>query len=205
MLKDAHFSATASFLCEAQPRSPAASLFLHSQLHPLSHFFTMSKRRRTTGGFRVAVRPVDKAITAVSLTGVSTTQQQTVLVSAATACTVLGIRWSFFVEGDGGTSTLPHDYRWAIILLKEGQTADNMGQTNAAHFYDPEQNVLAWGFGTSRTDSDEINFLGAPDHWESKSKSMRKLMIGDRIAFIVRGTATQTVRVLGAVQMFCKF
>ena len=71
---------------------------------------TMSKRRRTSAGF-AAARPIDKQLISISLDDISATQQTTVLLAPSSACTVLGIRWSFFIEGNAGTISLPHDYR----------------------------------------------------------------------------------------------
>ena len=162
----------------------------------------MSKRRRTSAGF-AAARPIDKQLVNVNLNDINATQQTTVLLTAATACTVLGIRWSMFIEGDAGSVGAEHDYRWAIIQLLDRQTANNLDGTNQGELYEPEQHVLAFGIGCSRTSSTATVGMQTLT-MNGKTKSMRKLRIGDRVVFICKGIATETVRVRGAVQLFCK-
>ena len=165
----------------------------------------MVKRQRTTGGFRVAVRPIDKRIINVLLTGVAAANQTTVLATTTSACTIVGLRWSFFVEGDAGTERLAHDYRWAIVKVDDGENPTALDSTDAGTFYSPEQQVMAWGTGTSRADAaGATNSGGMKSTWNGKSKAMRKLRAGDRILFVIRGVATETVRCSDAVQLFCK-
>ncbi len=164
----------------------------------------MSKRRRVSAG-RAASRPIDKVIRVIAQTGVDTTQQNTVILTAAAACTMTGLLWDFTFAGDAGTVGSDHDYRWAIIRAREGATLDNLTTTDAATLYTPEQDVIAWGFGIDLHHSGTIIALTSANHWTGKTKIKRKLMIGDRIMFISRGIATETVRVLGAVQLFCQF
>jgi len=158
----------------------------------------MSKRRRGAGGFRVsAPRPIDKRIISINKTGVNATKQTTKIITATTACTMTGLRWNFFIVGDAGTQGNPHDYSWAIVFHPDGENANNPDLADAATFYAPEQNVLAWGVGSSNSDA----AAGAADlmdmHWSGTTKTMRKLRIGDEISFLVEGIAT-------AVQLFCK-
>ena len=121
----------------------------------------MSKRRRTSAGF-AAARPIDKQLISISLDDISATQQTTVLLAPSSACTILGIRWSFFIEGDAGTVSLPHDYRWAIIQLLDGQTANTLQGTDAGPFYEPEQHCLAFGVGTNRLSSSATTGMTEP-------------------------------------------
>ena len=165
----------------------------------------MGKRRRLIVG-STSSRPVDKRIVSILKTGVTNTQQTTTLVTAATACTVFGIRWSFWVEGDAGTEGVQHPYAWAIVRQREGATLVSLNTGDANTFYTPEQDVLAFGYGTSRADA-TLNTSGGPGkhNWNDKSGSKRKLMIGDKIVFIINGIATETVRCEGGIQLFCKF
>ena len=161
----------------------------------------MSKRRRTGSGFS-AKRPIDKQLISINLNDVSATQQTTVLLAPTSPCTVLGIRWSLYVEGDAGTAGLKHDYRWAIVQLLDGTTANDLDGTDAGPLFEPEQHVLAYDVGTSAHTA--TTAIVKTDTYRGKTKAMRKLLVGDRVVFIIKGIATETVRVRGAVQLFCK-
>ena len=167
----------------------------------------MSKRRRTGVGFRVAAtRPIDKSLIFVAKTAVASTQQETALITATTACTVVGLRWSIMFEGDAGTETNPHDYVWGIILVLDGDSVNNAAQADAGAFFEPEQNLLVFGVGSSRMDASGSTSQVAEQNnrWDGHTKTMRKLRIGDRLLFFVKGIATETVRCRGVVQLFCK-
>ncbi len=160
----------------------------------------MYKRRRVYGPR--AKRSIDKRVVSVKQSSVGASNVTTVLATVTTPCTVLGIRWSFYVQGDAGTAGNAHDYVWAIIRAREGATLPTLNTTDAATFYTPEQDVLAFGAGTSRQDA-----AGDTDNpgnrWNGKSGSKRKLMIGDRVIFVANGIATETVRVEEMIQLFC--
>ena len=164
----------------------------------------MSKRRRTFGGRSASTRPIDKDLIFIELNDVNATQQRTELFAATTAYTILGLRWSLFVEGDAGTVGLDHDWEWIIVKRNDGEgNENNMDRTNAASFYQPEQDVLAFIVGTSHTSSTASTGV-EPPVINGFTKTMRKMKVGDRIIFAVRGIATETVRVRGIVQLFCK-
>jgi len=165
----------------------------------------MSKRRRGAGGFRVsAPRPIDKRIISIQKASVGATKATTKIITATTACTMVGLRWTFFVEGDGGTQGNAHDYSWAIVFHPDGENANNPDLTDAATFYAPEQNVLAYGIGSDSNITIGTGQTTPPYLWQGTTKTMRKLRIGDEISFLIEGIATETVRCLGAVQLFCK-
>ena len=165
----------------------------------------MGKRRRLVVA-STSSRPVDKRIVSILKTGVTNTQQTTTLVTAATACTVFGIRWSFWVQGDAGTEGTQHPYAWAIVRQREGTTLVSLNTGDANTFYTPEQDVLAFGYGTSRSDASTTSGVSpTKTNWNDKSGSKRKLIIGDKIVFIINGIATETVRCEGSIQLFCKF
>ena len=72
-----------------------------------------------------------------------------------------------------------------------------MAASDAADFYAPEQNVLAFGHGSMDNNVDTQQF-------EGNTKTMRKFMGGDQLLFIVLGAATNTTNVQGIIQFFCK-
>ena len=148
---------------------------------------------RTTGG----KRPVDKLLINV-LQDVSTTQLSTVLTTATFSCTVVGLRWQF---GTRNQSTSDVSSFWAIILVKDGETINTMATSDGSTLFNPEQNVLVWGNAsylsqTTTTGPAGFNFQG-------DTKTMRKLMGGDRLVFIAISTAA-SVLYTGTVQFFCK-
>ncbi len=165
----------------------------------------MPKRRRTYAGRTGGTRPIDKQLIFVNMNDVNATQQSTVVLLASTACTVVGLRWSMFIEGNAGTVGNDHDYRWAIVVRRDGDGVPNsMGTVDGAEFYEPEQDVMAFGIGVDHGSATATTGANPQLVWQGKSSSKRKLLIGDRIFFICEGLATETVRVRGVVQLFCK-
>ena len=161
------------------------------------------KRRRTDSGRASAPRPIDKKIISISITATGATQATLDLFSAATACTVVGIRWALSILGDAGTEGVNHNYKWAIVTVMDGDSANTMNSSNGGTLYAPEQNVIAWGIGVSRADAAGTSDVFS-NRWIGDAKSKRKLRIGDKLVFIIDGIATETVQVFGAVQFFCK-
>ena len=161
----------------------------------------VGKRRRT--GFTVK-RPVDKKLTVIQKNSVAATQQTTVLIAPTAACTVVGFRWSFFVNGDGGTEGVPHDYQWVIVHQRDGSTISTLSTSDASSLYSPEQDVLAFGVGQCRQDSTSV-ITDSSNQWNGISRASRRMMVGDQIVFVIDGIATETVRVKGCVQLFCKY
>ena len=164
----------------------------------------MSKRRRVSAGrVRGGARPIDKQLTFINLNDIDATTSSTLLFVAAAPCTLLGIRWSLTIEGDAGTVGNPHDFRWIIVKLDDGDNINALNAANQADFYTPEQDVMAFGFGSSRTSSTASTGMNSPTI-EGATKTMRKLRIGDGVHFAIRGAATDTVRAIGIIQSFCK-
>ncbi len=164
----------------------------------------MSKRARVIRA-PAARRPIDKTIVRDVLTTVDGTQQSVLITEATIPCTVTGLRWSLSglprEDQNTGTNTL----HWAIVLVKEGNTANDLpADNNLGSLYEPEQNVLAWGNGSfilRQSTNDHYE-----QHWRDTSKTMRKLMAGDRIELLVRATGGGLeLHVATAVQMFCKY
>lgn len=157
----------------------------------------MSKRQRTAQpAVRRSRRPIDKKLTNVVLANVVASQQGVDLYAAASfPGTITGLRWSLTYTA--GTMTGYGHLRWAIVVVPQNTTASTLSVGNGSSMYDPEQMVLAFGsFGSSVTG----------DSWgqEGQTKSMRKLKAGDKLQFIVFGTASQPITVSGTVQFFYK-
>ena len=157
----------------------------------------MSKRRRTSSGFSTK-RPIDKVLVFITDDGIGLTQVSTTLLTAATACTMVGLRWSMASFKDGGTGGNVSNFEWAIVLVEDGNTANNLGVGNGGSYYDPKQNVLAFGV------SPNLQNTQPPLHITGNTKTMRKLRIGDTIRLITKGQNTETSGVRGIIQLFCK-
>jgi len=159
----------------------------------------MSVKRRRTGSVLTtrtrSVRPIDKKLIAVNKDGTGSSQVVTTIITATFPCTVTGLRWSIDTAQDAGTGEAY--FQWAIVLVKDGNAAATITQSDAGEFYTPEQNVLAFGTGAIDNNSDTM-------HAEGNTKTMRKLMGGDLIQFIIKGVATNTVATRGVIQIFCK-
>lgn len=163
-------------------------------MHHAENFIITDKRQRTAT-FSRARRNVDKVMIVVSHQGQNATQVTTTILTSTFPSTVTGIRWDLTFDQEAGTGASEMD--WAIVLVKEGQGPDTMQSANAAIFYEPEQNCLVFGHSTVR------NQLQT-NHETGTTKTMRKMMVGDRIVFIFAGTATNTSSVHGIIQLFQK-
>ncbi len=164
---------------------------------------TNMSRRRVQGiqFSRQGSRPIDKVLPNVLMAAVVAAQQTQDLVTAATACTALGIRWVLTFRNVTGTATATGTVAWAIIILRDGRTANTISLTAGANLYEPEQDVLAFG----RVNSiDDVTAQGGPPV-EGQTKTMRKLKIGDKITFLAFGTAGNETSIAGTIQLFCKF
>ncbi len=158
----------------------------------------MSKRRRTTTGFVVprTKRPIDKNLVTVGFTGITGTQQNTTIFTATFPCTITGIRWSMDAFADAGTATGLN--AWCIQVVKDGLAAQTMALSTGADFLTPEVNVVAFGAGLTQGDQ------GSSKNYDGTTKTMRKMMGGDLLVFSAIGQATNTTRMFGVIQFFCK-
>lgn len=141
-------------------------------------------------------RNIDKILKVVKKTGF-TTQTGTVLATATFPCTITGLRWNLAFSGEATNLSIHH---WAIIIVRDGNAANTIATSDAADFYQPEQNVLAFGVGMMAGLSAAAGPFTIP--YIGSTKTMRKLLLGDRIDFIV--VANQATNLNGIVQMFCK-
>jgi len=154
--------------------------------------------KRARPSFQVSQkRPIDKSLINVTKTLVADVQAATVLTTATFPCTVTGLRWVGSIAADTVTGSVVY---WAIILVKDGNSANTMSRSDASTLYEPEQNVLAFGNAVVR-DSDAGTGQSVRSI-EGTTKSMRKLMGGDQIQFICISSAGSQVTM--SVQFFCK-
>jgi len=161
-----------------------------------------TKRRRTNGGSvavvqRSAKRPIDKSLVYVAKTNLGGSQVTTDLLTATFPCTVTGLRWSLGAIADAGSAETSAN--WAIVVVRDGLSADTLSLTDGASFYNPEQNVLAFGTGALGPHDSGYSY-----QFVGETKTMRKLMGGDKLVFVALGQATNTVTIKGCVQFFCK-
>lgn len=173
-----------------------------SVTHPLPHL-VMSKRARTqtVTTTRKSKRPIDKKLVCINMANLLETQLSTALYPAANfPGTITGLRWEISATRITGTGAEgnPSPIRWAIVVVPQLQSASPMGTGNSSSFYDPEQNVLAFGVG--QTNVSTVNSL----IWTGSTKSMRKLKSGDQLIFIALGEAVNANSIVGTVQLFYK-
>lgn len=138
-------------------------------------------------------RPMDKIIKTIKVADVSSgAQTSTTLATATYPGTIVGLRWELsFVK-----TTNSGNVAWAIVLVREGASADTITLTDAAAFYQPEQNVLACGvLGLDTTDRDII---------VGDTKAMRKLQGGDQLLFLTYADVVSCASCSGTVQFFVK-
>lgn len=144
-----------------------------------------------------ANRPTDKSLVGVLLTpDAMKKQENATLITATFPCTAQGLRWDFTVTNGHAGAEIGE---WAIILLKESEAVGNIGIANQMDFYAPEQNVLAFGAISVGPNSGQ----DAIRHISGSTKTMRKLMAGDRLMFQCK-TNTDSLTYRGIVQFFCK-
>ena len=152
-----------------------------------------------------SARPIDKVLPGIQIANLVAAQQAQDLVTATTACTATGIRWSMGVISTDVADTGTCQGAWAIIILRDGDTAQTMSLTGGSNLYEPEQDVLAFGRWEIMASGSAGGNGPAATHFEGETKTMRKLKIGDKLTLIALGTAGAEVRVGGTVQVFCRF
>jgi len=158
-----------------------------------------SRVRKRPRGEAFAKRPIDKLLKAVEQT-VTTSQVSTDLITATFPCTIVGIRWAF--SHTINSTTANSSNYWAIVIVRDGQVASTLAISNAGPFYEPEQDVLAFGHMTVR-DADTSQGPGIA-HETGSTKTMRKLKGGDKLEVISIGNAVTGAVFRGVIQFFCK-
>lgn len=159
-------------------------------------------KRQRTGGFlhqSKRVRPIDKRIAGVELALTATADSERVLYTATYPSTVVGVRWDF--SSAVATDALVNVY-WAVIILREGDDAQNLGFGNGSTLYQPEQDVLTWGF-TKLTESSSTAGPGIV-HEVGETKTMRKLQGGDRLVLLAGCDVAVGANLAGYVQFFLR-
>ena len=144
-----------------------------------------------------AKRPIDKSLIAISQAAATT--DETVLFTASTACTIVGLRWSLSFSGNSTAQVVGH---WAVIVVYDGYAANSLTTTDGSNFYEPEQNVLTFGCVTL-ADTDGAIPGPASHVSEGHTKTMRKMKVGDTLRLLSVANAN-TLNVKGVIQFFCK-
>ena len=153
-----------------------------------------TKRARTVE-FKTK-RPIDKKLISIDKGTLNTTQVSTDLLTATFPCTITGLRWSLAIIQDGGAGSCKAD--WAIVVAREGIAPDTLVSSDGSTTYNPEQDVLTFGSVLFRDNQNSVIADGS-------TKTMRKLMGGDKLVFIARGSsAVDTIGINGIIQFFCK-
>ncbi len=144
---------------------------------------------------RIPKRPVDKQLVAITKTTLDGTQENTTLITVTFPCTIVGIRWNISVVQDAGTGNAT--CAWCINVLRDGGTQKVMSLTDGSTFFAPESDCLSFGIATIDNNVSSSNYEGS-------TKTMRKMMGGDKLIFSAVGTATNTSALRGIIQFFCK-
>ncbi len=144
-------------------------------------------------------RPIDKKIVSVQKDNIAAaTQVTTDLLTATFPCTVVGLRWD--LHSVDATAGVVSELNWVIVLLRDGLSAQTISTSDGGDMYTPEQDVMAWGV-MARTNDLEGSFM-----WKGDTKTMRKLMAGDKITIAIRNNHATDAHTTfyGAIQFFCK-
>ncbi len=147
--------------------------------------------------FRGGKRPVTKSMVTIAKNTVSA-QVSTALFTATFPCTAQGFRIDMEVTQDAGAN--PGSFGWAIVLVREGNSAKTMVITDAGAFYAPEENVVMFGSGIGGGGAD----TAISTFRQLNTKTMRKMKGGDQLHFLAIGEATNTSAFQGVIQFFCK-
>jgi len=144
-------------------------------------------------------RPTAKELIFVSHTA-TTANTATTLKTTTFPCTVVGLRWAltFLSSSTASSGTVS----WIIVVVKDGNSANTISQSNGADMYTPEQNVMA--FGTVQTIDADLGAGPQSFNIMGSTKTMRKLQPGDLLQFISLSSVANSTVVRGVVQFFCK-
>ncbi len=162
--------------------------------------------RRTFRRFRPNVpiirgsrRPTAKELIFVNQTA-TTSNVSTTIKTTTFPCTIVGLRWSLVFASN--VSTNNSVISWIIVLVKDGNSANTISQSNGADMYTPEQNVMAFGtvsiLANDETGGNQNQLI------QGMTKTMRKMQAGDLLQFITISTVANGALVNGTIQFFCK-
>jgi len=164
------------------------------------------RRKKSYALYNKPKRPIDKNIISVAtqldISAASTTVQGTPVTLAPQGGggmtfpgTFTGLQWALdFITSSTAPTVLVAQYAWAIVRLRQGNSIQNIDLTSGNNFYTPEQDIIACGMGLSQPGTNST-------HIEGKTKSMRKLMAGDKVQF--RFTAIGSAVVVAGLTAFC--
>ncbi len=163
-------------------------------INTISMFNPAQQQRVFRTGGR-AKRPVDKAIVNITKATIGASQVNTDLFTTTFPCTIVGLRWHITMLQDAGTGAT--FLNWAIIILRDGLTADTLSTSDGSTLYNPEQDVMTFGVMQIDNNTTTVSNVG-------ETKTMRKMQGGDKLVWLGIGVATNTCTVRGTVQFFCK-
>lgn len=156
-------------------------------------------KRQRTAVIMSPKRPIDKDLVVIKKDGVAASQVATVLKTATFPCTITGIRWDLDISQDAAAGSTTNLF-WAIVIVRDGNSASTLATSDASSLYQPEQDVLAFGCALGAYTNGDVRTAEN----RGSTKTMRKMMAGDALHFIAIGQATQTHAIRGIVQFFCK-
>ena len=137
-------------------------------------------------------RPVDKVLVNIVKGSLDGTQAATTLLTATFPCTVTGLRWDLSFITDSGSA--PGQYAACIIIVRDGITASALALGDGSTLYAPEQDVMSYFSGVNQQTD-----IGSGAHYVGSTKTMRKMMGGDKLIFIAKGQATNTTTIAGTI------
>jgi len=155
----------------------------------------MSSRKRARTAPR-ASRPISKSLILINKINLAT-QAEINLLTATFPCTVVGLRWSLSTLSKFTAPQAADSYiNWVIVIVKEGNTAGALPDTTPGGqtFYNPEQNVLAWGSHALMAAGSDQEFI----RWDGDTRDKMVLL-----ALVGDSQATEDA-LFGTVQFFCK-
>lgn len=143
-------------------------------------------------------RPVDKKLITVGQ-ALTASQINNTIYTATFPGTVTGLRWDIAISSENTDGATSQKCYWVIARVKDGIAAGNMSVSPAgSNLYTPEQEVLAFGVHNLG-----INTGDNSDRLSGSTKTMRKLMGGDKLVFSILGGNTNMV-CEGVIQFFIK-
>jgi len=111
------------------------------------------------------------------------------------------LRWDLNFRTN--TSAVPPEFWWVLVIVKDGDSANPLDVSDLAQLYTPEQNVMAFGAGRLQASTDSAGPKSI--RMSEKTRTMRKMMEGDSLQFIITTSVSSAILVNGAIQFFNLF
>ncbi len=144
-------------------------------------------------------RPIDQSIIVCEHDNIGNTQKQTVIRTAGMAETLIRTIIRGGSTKDSDTSSVSG--ACAIVLVRDGQSAENLAIINAASLYTPEQDVI-WFWNDKLPSGADANYTKSLD---GDVKTMRKLRKNDTLVFITKtDSSTNGMSLNATVRTFFK-